>query len=434
MNQKNYFKKIIFLGLILISISSVSQTTYFPPTTGTTWDTLSPSRLNWCPQRIDSLYSFLQKTNTKGFIVLKDGKIVLEKYFGTFTADSFYYWASAGKSLTATLTGIAQEKGLLKLSDTVSNIIGNGWTSAPIAKERLITVRNLVTMTSGLDDSPASPCTNEDTTTSCLLYLKDAGTRWAYHTGAYRMTEEVIATAAGSTYTAFTKSVLGNKIGMGGIWINSVYYSKTRDAARFGLLTLNHEIWGTDTILHDTAYYRAMTNTSQSFNLSYGYLWWLNGKSSIMMPGIPVAINTTLASNAPSDMFCALGKNDQKIYVIPSTRMVVVRLGEAAGATQQAISAYDNDLWAQMKLLPCANGINESAIQKTEVYPNPFTKNIQIQNAPVGSLYYLTNSNGTLIYEGKEIEKGNFSTLPNGIYFLKIYSENEVKVVRLVKQ
>ena len=127
MNQKNYFKKIIFLGLILISISSVSQTTYFPPTSGTVWDTISPSRLNWCPQRIDSLYSFLQKTNTKGFIVLKDGKIVLEKYFGTFTADSFYYWASAGKSLTATLTGIAQEKGLLKLSDTVSNIIGNVW-------------------------------------------------------------------------------------------------------------------------------------------------------------------------------------------------------------------------------------------------------------------------------------------------------------------
>ncbi len=434
MNQKNYFKKVLFLGLILISVSSISQSTYFPPTTGNTWDTLSPSRLNWCPQRIDSLYSFLQKTNTKGFIVLKDGKVVLEKYFGTFNADSFYYWASAGKSLTATLTGIAQEKGLLKLSDTVSNIIGNGWTSAPIAKERLITVRNLITMTSGLDDSPPSPCTNEDTTTSCLLYLKDASTRWAYHTGAYRMTEEVIATAAGSNYTAFTKSVLGNKIGMGGIWINSVYYSKTRDAARFGLLTLNHEIWGTDTILRDTAYYRSMTSTSQNYNLSYGYLWWLNGKSSLMLPGIPVAINTSLAANAPSDMFCALGKNDQKIYVIPSTRMVVVRLGEAAGTTQQAISAYDNDLWAQMKLLPCTNGINESAIPKTGVYPNPFTKNIQIHNAPEESIYCLTNSNGTLIYQGKEIEKGNFSSLPSGIYFLKIFTDNEVKVVKLVKQ
>src|SRR5262245_52854379 len=100
---------------------------YFPPLTGSTWDTLSPSALGWCPDRIDSLYDFLEEKNTKGFIVLKDGRIVLEKYFGTFTQDSAWYWASAGKTLTAFLIGQAQEQGFFDIDDSTSQYLGAGW-------------------------------------------------------------------------------------------------------------------------------------------------------------------------------------------------------------------------------------------------------------------------------------------------------------------
>jgi len=343
-------KLFLYISLF-ISIKASAQSLYFPPLTGNSWDTISPASLNWCPQRIDSLYTFLQKNNSKGFIILKDGKIVLEKYFGSFTTDSFYYWASAGKSLTATLAGIAQEQGYFNINDSVSKYLGVGWTSCTPQQEKNIKIKHLLTMTSGLDDIPPSPCTNEDKTVGCLLYLKDAGTRWSYHTGAYRTTEDVIAAASNMTYNNFTKNNLGNKIGMGGFWFSSVYYSKLRDMARFGLLTLNKDVWANDTILHDTAYYKAMTNTSQNFNLAYGYLWWLNGKSSMMVPGLQQVFNISLIPNAPADMFCALGKNDQKIYVIPSKKMVVVRMGEAAATSQLALTAFDNELWAKINEL-----------------------------------------------------------------------------------
>ena len=95
-----------------------AQALYFPPINGSeTWDTLSPAALGWCTNKIDSLYNYLQQENTKGFMVLKDGKIVLEKYFGTFTKDSAWYWASAGKTLTSFLIGQAQEEGFLKITD-----------------------------------------------------------------------------------------------------------------------------------------------------------------------------------------------------------------------------------------------------------------------------------------------------------------------------
>lgn len=99
----------------------LAQNLYFPPISrAAQWDTVSPASMGWCANRIDSLYQFLQQENTKGFIVLKDGKIALEKYFGTFTQDSLWYWASAGKTITSFLIGKAQEEGFLSIADTSS--------------------------------------------------------------------------------------------------------------------------------------------------------------------------------------------------------------------------------------------------------------------------------------------------------------------------
>ena len=90
--------KALITGLFLfIFLNSQAQNLYFPPLTGNAWDTISPVSLGWCPDKIDSLTDYLENKNTKAFILLKDGKIVIEKYFGTFTADSLWYWASAGK-------------------------------------------------------------------------------------------------------------------------------------------------------------------------------------------------------------------------------------------------------------------------------------------------------------------------------------------------
>ena len=82
------FKTIIFIAVFCISGSTRGQSLYFPPLTGNVWDTIQPSSLGWCEERIDSMYDLLEDNNTKAFIILKDGKIVLEKYFGTFVQDS----------------------------------------------------------------------------------------------------------------------------------------------------------------------------------------------------------------------------------------------------------------------------------------------------------------------------------------------------------
>lgn len=433
-------KKYNFLFLFLFIIQAQAQNLYFPPTTGNTWDTISPTSLSWCQPRIDSLYNYLQSTNTDAFIILKDGKIVLEKYFGTFTKDSIHYWASAGKSLTAMMVGIAQQKSLLNINDSVSKSIGVGWTNETQQKEKLITIKNLLSMTGGMDDNPAFPCENISQTSACLQYKADAGMRWSYHTGAYRKLEDVVSAVAGQNYTATTNSYIGSKIGMNGAWFQSVYYSKARDMARFGLLTLAKGIWQNDTILKDTSYFRAMTNTSQNFNLSYGYLWWLNGKSSAMLPSSQLVFPFSLIPNAPSDMICALGKNDQKIYVVPSKNMVVIRVGESAYNTD-ALSPYDTLIWSYINKLNsnCIATFIETTQRKNidlKLFPNPANSFISFTgfNDERNIHYNITNIYGQTIVENDTFNHSiDVSDLASGAYILNIQSDEKQATKQFIK-
>ena len=53
----------------------------------------------------------------------------MEKYFNGHSDTSYWYWASAGKTLTSFITGIAQQEGYLNIYDTTSNYLGSGWTN-----------------------------------------------------------------------------------------------------------------------------------------------------------------------------------------------------------------------------------------------------------------------------------------------------------------
>ena len=430
-----YCSNLVAVALFMLSFgNSYAQTTYFPPLTGSTWATESPATLGWCQARIDSLYTFAESRNTDALLITVDGKIVLEKYFGTFTSTSYHVWNSAGKSLTGLLTGIAQEKNFIDIDNSVSTYIGAGWSTAPLAKENLITVKHLITMTSGLNDVPSS-CTNEDSSTACLEYLVDAGTRWAYHTGAYKKAQKVISKASGLTFNAFTNTHLSAHIGLAGTWINGTYFSTPRGAARFGLLALNKGIWATDTLLHDVSYFNEMTTTSQSYNQSYGNLWWLSGKASYMAPGLQFVFTGNLMPNAPSDMYCALGKDDQKIYVVPSKKMVVVRMGDSSYGTALAFSPFDNELWDYINKLSCTTEtINQLKLPSTLVYPNPFNDKINLVDINNVERYTLLNSLGELVWTDKTIEQADFSALLAGVYFLKLDFSQSNQTIKLIKK
>lgn len=423
--------------LLLLSFffgfSSLKAQTYFPPLAGNTWSTTDPATLGWCTDSIENMYNWLENSDSKAFIVLKDGKIVLEKYFGTFTADSFYVWNSAGKTLTAYAVGIAQHEGFLDIDDATSDYLGTGWTSLTLAQENAITIKHQLTMTTGLDDGVSDiHCTDP----ACLIYKADPGTRWAYHNGPYTLLDTVIESATGMTLNAWVNQKISSKIGLTGLYLqvgyNNIFASRARGMARFGLLLSQDGYWNGTAVLPDVTYLNEMRNSSQTLNNSYGYLTWLNGKSSFMIPQSQFVFPGSLCPNAPADMYAAEGKNGQIINVVPSEGLVLVRMGSTMGNSLVG-TQYNDTIWQYMNRLGCVAGLADQSLETIQISPNPTNELVRISELQGNEKIELKNQLGQSVpYQqiGSEISLKN---LQSGVYFLTIRKENHTKTFRIIR-
>jgi CubicO group peptidase (beta-lactamase class C family) len=339
--------------LLLLSFASCrsddadpNQEMYFPPLKGSEWETTSVASLGWNESQVPALMDFLEEKNTKAFLILVNGRIVLEEYFGGHQATDSWQWNSAGKTLVTAAVGIAQQEGRLDITSRVSRYFGTGWTSMPLEKENLITSKHLLNMTSGINDE------NQFVIRPNLTYVADAGTRWSYH-NVFQRLMDVVSAATGQKFDSFFDSKIKDKIGMDGSWnfglIFNIYHSTARSMARFGLLALNEGKWGEEQIL-DEEFFKESISNSQELNPAYGYLWWLNGKSKFMLPGSQTVFPGSLVPNAPAEMYAAMGAEDQRIYVVPSKKLVIIRMGRASDSANPsfAVSGFDQALWQKI--------------------------------------------------------------------------------------
>ena len=181
-----------------------------------------------------------------------------------------------------------------------------------------------------------------------------------------------------------------------------------------------------------------MTNSSQNINPSYGYLWWLNGKSSYMIPTLQTSFPGSLAPQAPADMFAAIGKNGQIASVSKSKGLVVVRMGDAPGNFGEVPTVFLNQMWQKLNAVIC-NKTNlqnlENDLAEINVFPNPVNNQLNISGLKnlafsteifnaIGQVQIVVNNHNT-------IDVSNFA---KGIYFVRIKAENHSKIIKFVKQ
>lgn len=397
---------------------------YYPPLQGDEWEATAPEELGWCTEELPPLLDFVEETNAKGFLVLYKGRIVIEEYYDDFGQDSAWYWASAGKSLTAFLTGMVQEENLLDINDPTSDYLGQGWTNMSSEQEAAINIRHQLTMCTGMDFTVEDlNCLSPE----CLNYGQDPDQNWYYHNAPYRLVQDVLENAANQSMSALTFSRLGLNAGITGIWSNYIFFSKPRSMARFGLLNLSRGVWNGNTLLGDTEYLDAMTASSQDSNPAYGYLWWLNGKSTYKLPGFNLSFEGKLIPSAPDDTYAALGANDQKIYVVPSMDLVVVRVGDAADESALALADFDEALWQKLMRLFCMetslNEVNEPELIGIE--PNSVQDNFSISEGQDYDKVQVYNLRGELLKIFNPSETYPVSELPRGLYFVRVFHKNQ---------
>ena len=251
--------------------------------------------------------------------------------------------ASIQKSIVSILIGIAQQKGLIDINESVTSYIGS-WTQLSAEKESLIKLRNLLTMTSGLDVD--------------LNYNAEPGLIWLYNTRAYSQLINVLEKTSGLSINELSSEWLFDKLQM-----NETFWKERKkgrmgfpkDSAKYGLVTtakdllkfgefiLNGGEVGTKHVISDIDFFDDTFIKSQNMNEAYGYLWWLNNSKTHMTWEKKLS-SGNLFSHAPKEAILALGLGSRVLAIVPSEELVLVRLGSFPDDIN-----FNNNLWKYLQ-------------------------------------------------------------------------------------
>jgi CubicO group peptidase (beta-lactamase class C family) len=296
---------------------------------------------------------YAQAQKTTGFLVIQNRKVLAERNWPAPADPRFavmVYGQGAGgalledvasqqKSFVSVLAAIAADKGLLDVRRTVTGYIGAGWSKASPEQEAAIRVLDVLTMSSGLTEQ--------------FAYAAPPGAVFLYNTPVYAVTKKVLAAAARAPLETITRNWLTRPVGMAetawrrrptsmaDIGNPTGLVTTPRDVGKFGQLILDRGRAADGRRVVSEAGLAAMFTRSAT-NPAYGRLWWLNGSAYTIKP-LARRVDGPLIPAAPADLVAALGALDRKLYVVPSRKLIVVRMGQAAPDKD-----FDQQLWLRL--------------------------------------------------------------------------------------
>jgi CubicO group peptidase (beta-lactamase class C family) len=274
---------------------------------------------------------------TRAVVVARDGRIVAERYAAGFDAETRFSGWSMTKSVVAALIGVLVGEGRLTLTDRE---LLPQW-KAPDARSD-ITLDDLLRMRSGLTFSEVYSDFSSDVI-EMLFNQPDAaayaasrplsappGTAWSYASGTTNILSAIARRVVGeSDYLHWPSRVLFNPVGMtsailepdaSGTFVGSSFMLATaRDWLRFGQLYLQDGVWEGRPVLPEGWVALSIRPTAESDG-TYGAHWWLR-----LQPEMGGA--SPAAARIRPDAYFAIGHEGQTLTIVPSLRLVVVRLG-----------------------------------------------------------------------------------------------------------
>jgi len=315
----------------------------------TEWSTVTPAEAGLDPAVLDEMAAEAEQLDSTCFLVVRDGRIAAEHYWGSGGEHEAQEVFSVTKSFASTLVGIAQDDGSLSVEDPASRWITE-WDATPSAE---VTVADLLSNVSGrfwsFDSDYGRLIASLDRTGYAigLDQEHEPGTYWAYNNAAIQSLSRVLDRATGEPVPDFGRERLLAPLGMddsrfgtdgagNGLTFMGLR-STCRDLARFGVLVLDRGEWNGEQVVSADYLDAATGRPSQDLNAAYGYLFWLNHRGSIASAVSPLsaeeqagAAEGQLVADRPERLVWALGLGGQVVQMDPGTNTVVVRLGPAS--------------------------------------------------------------------------------------------------------
>jgi CubicO group peptidase (beta-lactamase class C family) len=322
---------------------TVPPTSAAPPTTvdpriwpTDDWTIVDPATARLDPGGLAAVATEAGSGGSDCLVVTRDGALVAEWYWNDVGPTTEQEAFSVTKSITATLVGIAVDRGLVDLDQRASDYIEE-WVGTP---SEAITIRNLLSNDSGRfqdfeTDYVRMAAQAEDKTAFSIALDQQfrIGSEWVYNNAAIQTLEAVLEEATGQPVHEFARTELFEPLGMdtsintdavGNTLVFMGAQASCRDLARFGLLYLREGEWRGEQIV-SSGWVELATTPSTRLTDDYGLLWWLNA-------------DRTLIPGAPADVYAALGAYNQWVIVHPSSGLVVTRMGDATGADGSVLS------------------------------------------------------------------------------------------------
>ncbi|QIQ86586.1 serine hydrolase [Erythrobacter sp.] len=296
--------------------------------------------------------SYAAARNSSAFIVMKDGAIQHETYFGETTRDTPIVSRSLAKPVTALLVGRAIMQGhIASLDQPVADFITE-WQGD--AQREKILVRHLLDMRTGLLPQGFSR-EPEDILNRAYLHPRhdeviindyplthEPGTRYEYSNANSELVAPVIERATGMRYSEYLTEALLEPIGASGgeVWVNReggtahsgcCLMLPAQSWLRMAMLVMNDGEWEGERLLPE-GYAEAM-RTATDENPHYGMGVWVAGpyvpERGFAHPSVPYGKVAHSEPYLDRDLTLFDGNGNQVVYMIPSQRMIVLRTGSA---------------------------------------------------------------------------------------------------------
>ena len=294
---------------------------------------------------------------TKAIVVLKDGRVVGERYADGYGVDTPILGFSATKSVISALTGVLVRKGALTLDQPapVAAWQGAGDPRHAISVDHLLRHTAGLALGSSLSASLGSalePVNRMKFMESDMAAYAESialetppGSAWNYHDGNTIILSHLVRNATGgraSDVLRFARQELFEPLGMRNVTIefdasgnpegSSQMLATARDWARFGMLYLNDGVVGGKRILPEGWVKYSASPTPNAW-VGYGAGFWTNLGDSF-------GASYRIEHGWPRDAFFAKGTIGQYVIVIPSEQLVIVRLGRSPNWPPEADGVF----------------------------------------------------------------------------------------------
>jgi CubicO group peptidase (beta-lactamase class C family) len=301
--------------------STSAVDTYWPTET---WQTSTPEEQGMDSGKLQAMLAEVQASqiNLHSLLVIRNGFIVSETYFGAYRQNTRHTLYSCTKSFISTLVGIAIDQGLIKNPDQkVTDLLSSYPIQNLDAQKQAMTLDDLLTMRSGLawqeGDAAYMELYRSPDWVSYMLekpMAQPPGTVFNYCSGCSHLLSAIVKQASGMNPEEFAKQYLFKPLGItrylwekgsGGLSIGGWGLQLTpRDMAKLGYLFLHQGLWDGQQVV-SAAWVQTATqaHTSTDGELGYGYQWWV----------VP-----------EHHAYTALGLDGQTIYVVPESQLVIV--------------------------------------------------------------------------------------------------------------